>query len=317
MTTEIFVSYSHKDARYLKDDSLLGHLRGLERDGARFWTDTQIEGGDAWDERIKSEIKRADIALVLVSQMFLYSNYGQNDEVKSFLFRSREEGFIIFPVILSACDWQELDWLRSRQFLPGNGQNIEQHFYQPPGKRKAIFQTITDALRKRVKAVEETKRHGDAPTATAMQAFSSSLNTVNKMYPQLESFHSNQPEEHREYGVVYEGKGDHIAAKNRRDQTTLTPSDLEKLSPRQLRHIKIFQEELEDGYDRWEDLYRRRRRELPNVEPKTIEDMRRVVADMKESLDRVFAFLKAAGLQIDDHYYLFQDAIEKESRRAT
>lgn len=30
---KVFVSYSHQDAEYLKDDSLLGFLKGLEKDG--------------------------------------------------------------------------------------------------------------------------------------------------------------------------------------------------------------------------------------------------------------------------------------------
>src|SRR5262245_40306240 len=254
MTTEIFVSYSHEDANYLNPDSLLGHLNGLEKDGAVFWSDQQIQVGENWDERIKLEIEQADIALVLVSQMFLNSKYCQESEIKPFLRRSREQGLIIFPVILSACDWEQQDWLRSRQFIPTDGQNIEEHFYEPPGKRKAIFQVIAEALRKHVKAVEETKRNGSASPVVAMNAFSRSVNTVNKMYSQVESFHNGTPEEHREYGVVYEGRGDHIVAKNRANQTTLTPTDLEKLSPRQLRHISIFQEALEVSYDRWEEL---------------------------------------------------------------
>jgi hypothetical protein len=37
----IFVSYSHRDAQYIQDDSLLGFLKGLEREGAMFWDDRQ------------------------------------------------------------------------------------------------------------------------------------------------------------------------------------------------------------------------------------------------------------------------------------
>ena len=34
-TVKIFVTYSHRDARYVEgDDSLLAFLRGLEREGA-------------------------------------------------------------------------------------------------------------------------------------------------------------------------------------------------------------------------------------------------------------------------------------------
>ena len=316
MATEIFVSYSHADATYLAEDSLLGHLKGLENDGARFFSDKKIQPGENWDERIKAQIALADIALVLVSQMFLTSKYCQENEMKPFLRRAREQGLIIFPVILSACDWRQQDWLHSRQFIPAGGQNIEEHFHEPPGKRKAIFQDITDALRRRVKTIEEGKLNGSSSTAVAMNAFSKSVNIINKMFPQLESFHNEQPEQHREYGVVYEGRGDHIVAKNRGNQTTLTPSDLEKLSERQLRHISIFQEELEESYDRWDELYRQRRDELPHVSSETVKRIGLVVAEMKDSLDRVFAFLKDANLKIDDHYSIFQHVIAVEAKRA-
>ena len=44
--------------------------------------------------------------------------------------------------------------------------------------------------------------------------------------------------------------------------------------------------------------------------------MRRVVAEMKDALDRVFVFLRDVGLQIDDHYHMFMNAVEEETRRA-
>jgi internalin A len=71
----IFVSYSHRDGKYLDDRSLLGHLQGLRKDGVEFWHDTSLRAGDDWDHTIEKEIECADIALVLVSQMFLNSKY--------------------------------------------------------------------------------------------------------------------------------------------------------------------------------------------------------------------------------------------------
>jgi hypothetical protein len=38
----VFVSYSHQDARYLERDSLLGYLKGLEKDRVEFWTDRRL-----------------------------------------------------------------------------------------------------------------------------------------------------------------------------------------------------------------------------------------------------------------------------------
>jgi hypothetical protein len=80
----VFVSYSHQDATYLERDSLLGFLKGLERDHIELWTDRTIRPGELWDEVIKTTIQNADIALVLVSQGFLDSEYCQNVEIRNF-----------------------------------------------------------------------------------------------------------------------------------------------------------------------------------------------------------------------------------------
>jgi hypothetical protein len=58
-TVKVFVSYSHQDPRYLEKDSLLGFLRGLEKEGVAFWTDLQIPAGSDWDEEIKVNLRDA------------------------------------------------------------------------------------------------------------------------------------------------------------------------------------------------------------------------------------------------------------------
>ena len=99
---QIFVSYSHQDAAYLEKDSLLGFLQGLERDNIEFWTDRQIKTSKLWDVEIKSHIQSCDIALVLVSQGFLDSDYCRDVQIEHFLVDTKH----VFPVILSPCDWQ-------------------------------------------------------------------------------------------------------------------------------------------------------------------------------------------------------------------
>jgi hypothetical protein len=315
MATQIFVSYSHKDAAYLRTKSLLGHLRRLKRHGASFWTDEKIAVGTKWNDAIQEAIKQADIAMVLVSQAFLKSKYVRSGEIRPLLVRSRQEGLIIFPIILSPCDWRQESWLRQRQFIPTKDRTIAQHFSRPAERRKKMFQRISAALRVHVAAVEKTKRR-PASTAAAMKSFSKAMNTVNKLYPQVQAFRANQPEERRTHSVIIEGRGDHVVKNKRGDLTTLTAADLEKLSERQLRHISIFQRDLEKSYAKWERLYRRRRKEMPNVTADTRTAMREVIADMKDSLDRVIGFIDAANLDIEDHYAMFHHIIDEEAKLA-
>jgi hypothetical protein len=147
---KVFVSYSHQDAEYLKDDSLLGFLKGLGKDGVEFWDDRRIRPGELWDEVIKANLQEARIALVLVSQFFLDSAYCQNVEIEHCLARKTH----LFPIILSPCDWRRHDWLSNRQFLPGGDQTVEEH-YTEPGRRKRLFLEIRERLRERVELVRK------------------------------------------------------------------------------------------------------------------------------------------------------------------
>jgi predicted ATPase/class 3 adenylate cyclase len=157
----IFVSYSHSDSKYLGEESLLGFLKPLQREGAEFWTDERIGAGDKWDDEIRSRISQTDIALVLVSQTFLDSEYC-SVEIAGFLERSRESGLIIFPVILSACEWERHAWLRSTQYLPGSGQTIEEH-YVDPGAQKRLFLTIRSNLRVQIDRLRQARKPVPAP----------------------------------------------------------------------------------------------------------------------------------------------------------
>ncbi len=152
----IFVSYSHSDAEYLGESSLLGFLRGLEKEGAEFWTDKHIIAGDDWDKKIRDRIDQSDIALVLVSQRFLDSDYCTK-EIEDFLDRRRESGLIIVPVILSACEWERHAWLRETQYLPPNRETIREHYVQP-GPRERIFLDIRSALLKQMETVRKARR---------------------------------------------------------------------------------------------------------------------------------------------------------------
>jgi len=151
-TIKVFISYSHKDSSYLKQDSLLGFLKGLEQDNIEFWTDKSIRPGERWDDEINTNIQNADIALVLVSQIYLDSYYCQTVEIQNFLAKKTH----IFPIILSACDWHRREWLSSRQFLPGGDQTIEEHF-QDEGNRKRLLLKIRESLRERADLIRQER----------------------------------------------------------------------------------------------------------------------------------------------------------------
>ncbi|MCP5426447.1 MAG: TIR domain-containing protein [Gammaproteobacteria bacterium] len=157
-TLRIFISYSHQDAQYLGEDSLLGFLKGLQKGNVEFWTDRKIRVGESWDEVIKASLQKADIALVLVSQAFLDSDYCQHVEIRQCLAQQTH----LFPIILSPCDWRRHDWLSSRQFLPGGDQTVEEHFMEM-GQRKRLFLKIREQLQERIDSIQQARQSAPNP----------------------------------------------------------------------------------------------------------------------------------------------------------
>lgn len=145
---KVFISYSHADSKYLDEGSktsLLSYLKTLEKEGVELWVDRGIRPGDYWDKTIRENIESADVALVLVSQAFLNSDYCNTVEMSAFINKQKERGLRILPVILSPCDWKSHAWLSKIQCLPRDGKTIESHY--TGNKRKEIYLEILEELR--------------------------------------------------------------------------------------------------------------------------------------------------------------------------
>ena len=106
--TNVFISYSHQDAKYLK--RLKIHLKPCERSGLLdIWDDTRIEGGAVWHEEIKKALKRAKIAILLVSADFLASKFIAENELPPLLAAAKAGGTRILPIILSPCGFNDTE----------------------------------------------------------------------------------------------------------------------------------------------------------------------------------------------------------------
>jgi tetratricopeptide (TPR) repeat protein len=134
-TPKVFISYSHKDKDLL--GPLVAQLKALEQAGLlEVWDDTRIDAGDKWYPEIEAAMKQAAVAVCLVSEYFLASDFCTKQEVPFLLKRSAEEGLLIIPVLLSECVWETHRWLKETQMLPGEGQSVRTHYLQNPA---AVF----------------------------------------------------------------------------------------------------------------------------------------------------------------------------------
>jgi len=106
--TKVFISYSHKDVRYLRQ--LQTHLAYFERVGLiDVWDDTKLLPGAVWHEEIEKAIQQTKVAILLVSAAFLASRFIAENELPPLLAAAQTEGAIIVPVILSACAFEETE----------------------------------------------------------------------------------------------------------------------------------------------------------------------------------------------------------------
>lgn len=99
----IFISYAHADKKWL--ERLEKHLKVLAKHigPVEYWDDTKLKGGDKWKKEIENAIKRANVAILLVSTDFLSSDFISTDELPPLLRKAEEEGTRILPLIVSPC----------------------------------------------------------------------------------------------------------------------------------------------------------------------------------------------------------------------
>jgi hypothetical protein len=97
----IFISYCHKDARWLELLQLM--LAPLRRSQSiRLWSDREINPGNRWQEDIKTELKRAKLAVLLISPSFLASHFITNIEFPALLRSAQGKDLSILWVPVSA-----------------------------------------------------------------------------------------------------------------------------------------------------------------------------------------------------------------------
>jgi hypothetical protein len=99
---KIFISYSSKD-RKMRDlllEGLKAHLAHKEGIAYIFWEDRQIDIGADWKEDIEQALMTSQAAILLISANFAASAFIQENELKTFLKKQADEGYLIFPVLV-------------------------------------------------------------------------------------------------------------------------------------------------------------------------------------------------------------------------
>ncbi|KPA09755.1 membrane protein containing Sulphatase-modifying factor domain protein [Candidatus Magnetomorum sp. HK-1] len=109
----VFISYSHKEPQW--KDKLVEYLTLYKQEHYfDIWVDDKIRGGEEWEKEIHTAITNADVAILLISNNFLISKYIRETELP-LIQNQFAKGLVIYPIIVSDCDWSEWKCLSERQ----------------------------------------------------------------------------------------------------------------------------------------------------------------------------------------------------------
>jgi hypothetical protein len=105
---QVFISYSHLDKKWL--GRLQTVLKPLVRNEMiDLWADTRIKAGEQWRKEITVALAKARVAVLLVSQNFLASDFIANEEIPPILAAAKDEGLTIVWIPVTASLWEETE----------------------------------------------------------------------------------------------------------------------------------------------------------------------------------------------------------------
>lgn len=121
MTKPLVIISYHEDDRSWVDDHLRPQLGVLSQHGhIELWDDSEIALGEDRFRAFDDRMKRAAVAVCLITAKYLSSDYIAKEEVNDLLERRQRDGLLIIPVLLKSCPWEAVPWLKRIQMIPRN-----------------------------------------------------------------------------------------------------------------------------------------------------------------------------------------------------
>jgi hypothetical protein len=143
----VFISYSHKDEIYM--NRVCVHLKPLEKMGLLdVWSDKKIKSGDRWRDEIENALKKANVAILLVSADYLASDFIVNNELPPLLKNAEDKGTRIIPVILKPCRFTRD---KSLSIFHSINDPKDALIALTEGKQEEIYDNIANEVENRIK----------------------------------------------------------------------------------------------------------------------------------------------------------------------
>lgn len=169
----VFISYTRVDREWV--DRLQRMMKPLLRAGGQqieLWDDSQIEPGAKWRAAIETALAQAKVALLLVSDDFLASEFVMNEEVPKLLAAAEAEGVRVLWVSLSPCLVEHTPIGEYQAVLPLDQYLVE---LDKPRQQRAL-KTIAERIREALMA--PGSEHEPEPTPPGLATHSFRLETA-------------------------------------------------------------------------------------------------------------------------------------------
>ena len=115
---KVFISYAREDRPWLRNFL----YTWLTTSNTPIWRDTLIQPSREWEEEIRKHINGAEVAVLLVSQSFLASDFIMQTELPLIQARVDRDELKLFWIVLDDCDYQNAPGFESvRRFQAVNG----------------------------------------------------------------------------------------------------------------------------------------------------------------------------------------------------
>ena len=105
MRSSAFISYSHKDAKWLEKLNVM--LTPFTREGMEVWSDQKIKPGALWAEEIRKALADAKVAILLVSPDFLASKFIDENELPPLLAEAKQGGLVILWIPIHFSNYKQ------------------------------------------------------------------------------------------------------------------------------------------------------------------------------------------------------------------
>ena len=279
----VFVSYSHKDKKWLDEINL--HIKPYLRGEDFFvWDDRQITPGSKWKEGIQHALDTARVAVLLVSPDFLASDFIMSVELPRIIERAETDNLTLL-------------WVPVRESAYRTTALLQYQAAHAPSKPLA---GLTKHERDRALSDIAATIAG----ALDINSVGNSLQIIDALSADASAYKSGRAEPETHSYKLYAKQTQTTISLNEdgRELSKITAADLNRLPPEQRQLIRTYEASMQDLFDRWTELKPKRNARDGDLRERARGESSAILNDLCSELTELLNFIEFIGMQLYDHY---------------